>query len=73
MRTTLRKGNVGQHNFKKPFEFNSFSEIFYGGITRLRNKNSDVFYSISAHKNHFKKREYGTDFVSEIFEIPKIR
>ena len=73
MRTTLKKGNMGQHNFKKPFEFNSFSEIFYGGITRLKNKNSDVFYSILAHKNHLKKRECGTNFVSEIFEIPKIR
>ena len=32
-----------QRNFKKPFEFNSFSEIFYCRMTRLRNTNLDVF------------------------------
>ena len=28
---------MGQRNFKKPFEFHNFSEIFYCGMTRLRN------------------------------------
>ena len=30
------KENVGQRNFKS-FEFNSFSEIFYCGMTKLTN------------------------------------
>ena len=28
---------MGQRNFKKPFEFHSFSEIFYCAMIRLRN------------------------------------
>ena len=42
MRTTLRKENMGQRNFKKPFEFNSFIEIFYCGMIRLRNTSLGV-------------------------------
>ena len=34
---------MGQRNFKKPFEFHNFSEIFYCGMTRLRNTNLSVF------------------------------
>ena len=34
---------MGQHNFKKPVELHNFSEIFYFGITRLRNTNLNVF------------------------------
>ena len=34
---------MGQRNFKKLFEFHSFSEIFYCEITRHRNTNLDVF------------------------------
>ena len=43
MRTTLMKENMGQCNLKEPFEFNSFSEIFYCGKTRLRNTSFGVF------------------------------
>ena len=32
-----------QRNFKKPFEFQNFSEIFYCGMTRLKNTNFVVF------------------------------
>ena len=32
-----------QLNFKKPFEFKSFNQIFYFGLTRLRNTNLGVF------------------------------
>ena len=34
---------MGKRSFKKPFEFNSFSEIFYRGMTRLGNVNLYVF------------------------------
>ena len=30
---------MGQRNFKKHFKFYNFSEIFYCGMTRLRNMN----------------------------------
>ena len=32
-----------QHNYKKPFEYHNFSEIFYCDMTRFRNTNLDVF------------------------------
>ena len=34
---------MGQRNFQKSFEFRNFSEIFYGGMTRLRSTNLGVF------------------------------
>ena len=39
----FKKGNMGQRNFRKPFEFHNFSEIFYYGMTSLRNKNLGAF------------------------------
>ena len=33
---------MGERNFKKPFEFNSFREIFYCGMGRLRKTNLGV-------------------------------
>ena len=51
---------MGQRNFKKPFEFHNFSEIFYCGMTRLRNTNLNVSFTISIYKNQFKKQKYGT-------------
>ena len=34
---------MGQRNFKKLFEFHSFSQIFYCNMNRLRNTNLGVF------------------------------
>ena len=60
---------MGQRNFEKPFEFHNFNEIFYCGMTRLRNTifNSwtqehelGCFYTMSTHKDHLKKQKYGT-------------
>ena len=34
---------MGRRNFKKPFKFHNFSEIFYCGMTRLRNTSLGVF------------------------------
>ena len=48
---------MGQRNFKKHFKFYNFSEIFYCGMTRLRNMNLSVFMqcqytrTISRNKN----------------------
>ena len=33
---------MAQRNFKKPFEFHNFSEIFYCDMTRLRNTKLSV-------------------------------
>ena len=52
---------MGQLNFRKPFEFRSFSEIFYCGMTKLRNTNLRAFMSVN--KNHIKKQNYGTESV----------
>ena len=47
---------MGQINFKKTFEFSSFSEIFYYGMTRLRSTSLLVFiqcqYTISILKKN---------------------
>ena len=53
---------MGQRNFKKPFEFYSFSEICYCGMARLRNT-IECFYTMSLHKNHFKQQKYETESV----------
>ena len=34
---------MGQLNFKKPFEFHSFSDIFYCGMNKVRKTILDVF------------------------------
>ena len=52
IRITVRKENLGQHNFKKHFKFHNFSEIFYCGITRLMNMILSVFIrNILRNKN----------------------
>ena len=43
IKTTLRKENIRQRNFKKPFEFNSFSEICYCDVTRLSSTGLGIF------------------------------
>ena len=68
---------MGQINFEKPFEFSSFSEIFYHGMTRLRSTSLLVFiqcqYTISILKknnmgeNLFKKYSKFQTF-DEIFD-----
>ena len=62
-RTILRNKNMGQSLFKKHSKFQNFDEIFYCGMTRLRKTNLDVFYTMSANKNYFKKEKYGTESV----------
>ena len=43
VRKELRNKNIGQSLFKKHSKFQNFDEIFYCGMTRLRNTNLDVF------------------------------
>ena len=51
---------MGQRNLMKHFKFHDFSEIFYRGMTRLKNTDFECFYTMSIKKNHFKKQKYGT-------------
>ena len=41
--------------FKNNSECQTFDEMFYCGMIRLRNTNLDVFTKCSVHKNYFKK------------------
>ena len=47
---------MGQLNFKKPFEVDNFSEIFYCGITRLRNTNLDAFLQCQYRRNILRNK-----------------
>ena len=56
--------------FKKHLKFQYFREIFYCGMTRNRKfvqicqkHESGCFYTMSVHKNYFKKEKYGTESV----------
>ena len=50
---------MAQRNFKKSSEFHNFDEIFYCGMTRLRNMDLGVFLTMPIHKSDFKKQKYG--------------
>ena len=60
-RTILRHKNMGQSLFKKHSKFQNSNELFYCGMTRLRNANLDVFIQFQYtrtiwRKSQFKKR-----------------
>ena len=59
--------------FKKPSKFQNFYEIFYCGLTRLRNTNLECFYIMSVHKNHFKKQKYGTELFKKHSKFQKFQ
>ena len=50
---------MGQSNFKKPFEFNSFSEIFFGDMKRVRNTNLNVFTQWQHIKTILRNKNIG--------------
>ena len=59
MRTTLRKENIGQTNFKKLFKFHNFMEIFYCDIIRNQEHEFGCFSTIAIYQNYFRKEKYG--------------
>ena len=59
IRTTLRKENIGQRNFKKHFKFHKFSEIFHCGMTRLRNTNLSVFMQCHYARTILRNKNMG--------------
>ena len=54
--TTLGKKNMGRRNFKEYFKFHNFSELFYCGMTRLRNTNLDVFIQCQYTKSTLRNK-----------------
>ena len=65
IRCHFKKGNMGQGNSTKRFKFNSFSQIFYYGMTRHRNKKSSKFI----RKNSFKKGKYEETNFKKLFKF----
>ena len=60
---------MGQPNFKKPFEFHSFSEIFYCGLTRLRNTNFAVFIQCQYTRTILRKENMGQSLFKKYSEF----
>ena len=50
---------MGQRNFKKPFEFHSFSQIFYCNMNRLRNTNLGVFIQCQYTRTILRNKNMG--------------
>ena len=61
-RTILRNKNMGQSQFKKHSKFQNFHKYFNGHDQTQEHK-VECFYTMSIHKNYFKKQKYGTESV----------
>ena len=57
--------NMGQCTFKKPFEFHNFSEIFYCGMTRLRNMKLSVFILCQYTRTILRNKNMGQSLIKE--------
>ena len=69
---------MAQRNFKKPFEFHNFSEIFYCDMTRLRNTKLSVFIRcqytrtiICLFKKHSKFQNFDEIFYFDMTRLRK--
>ena len=61
--TTLRKGKLGQLNFKKHFLIPQFQWNILLWHDQTQKHGFECFYTISIHKNYFKKQKYDIEFV----------
>ena len=50
---------MGQRNFKKPFEFHNFGEIFYCGMIRLRNTSLSDFIQCQYTRTILRNKNMG--------------
>ena len=57
---------MGQCNFKKSLEFHSFSEIFYHGMTRLRNTNLGVFMQCQYTRTILRNKNMGQSLTKKL-------
>ena len=60
-----------QRNFKKHFKFHSFDEIFYCGMTRLRNTNLDVFIQCHYTSTISRKKRMGQSLFNKYSKFQK--
>ena len=60
-----------QRKFKKPFEFNSFNEMFYCGMTRLRNTNLGVFIKQKHTRNILRNEIMGQGLFKKYSKFQK--
>ena len=57
---------MGKSLFKKHSKFQNVDEIFYCGITRLRNTNLDVFISCQQIRTILRKKNMGQSLFKNI-------
>ena len=62
---------MGQSNFKKTFEFHNFSEIFYCGMTRLRNMILGVFIQLQHTRNILRSENMGQSLFNKYSKFSK--
>ena len=62
---------MGQSLFKAHLKFLNFDEIFYCGMTRLRNTNLDNFIQCQYTRTTLRKKKNGKESDSETFKISK--
>ena len=60
---------MGQLNFKKPFEFHSFIEIFYCDMTTLRDTNLNVFIQCQYSRTILRKKNMGQSLFKNHFKF----
>ena len=62
---------MGRRNFKKPFKFHNFSEIFYCGMTRLRNTSLGVFMQCQHTRTILRNENMGQSVVKKYSKFQK--
>ena len=62
---------MGQRYFKKTFEFNSFDETFYCGMTSLRNTNLDVFMQCQHTRAILRNENMGQSLFKKYLKFQK--
>ena len=60
---------MGQRNFKKPFEFHNFIEIFYRGMTRLRTTSLSVFIQCQYTRTILRNKNMGQSLFNKYSEF----
>ena len=62
---------MGQSLFKKHSKFQNFDEIFYCGMTRLRNTNFDVFIQCQHTGTILRKKNMGQSLLKKYSRFQK--
>ena len=62
---------MGQSLFKKHSKFQNFDEIFYCGMTRLRNTNLDVFIQYQYTRTILRNKNIGQSLFKKHLKFQK--